>query len=200
MSLQDLRNNTAGSQVCSRCVHWLKRSLQTWACAPMAGGFLCSWAKETAGSWGKGPFPTPDLLSVPLWMSPASTDKDTQGSWSKAGKREGMWGAFLLNCPIVFPYSALWNCALRTQTMRQPQHCMEATPAHSSLQVHLLLFPPDCSLQGSIINSPTSAICFYRQVSVPGWITLDVCTLSISCKERWALQWQQAQCTVGLSL
>lgn len=37
------------NQVCSRCVHWLKRSLQTWACAPKAGGFLCSRAKEFLG-------------------------------------------------------------------------------------------------------------------------------------------------------
>lgn len=124
----------ARNQVCFRCVHWLKRSLQTWACAPMAGGFLCSWANEAAGSWGKGPFPTPDL-SVPLWMSPAGTNMDTQGSWSKDGKREGVWGALLLNWLMVSPYSALWNHALRTQTMRQPQPCMEPTPpVLSSLQ------------------------------------------------------------------
>lgn len=134
-SLQDLRNNMAGNQVCSRCLYWLKRSLPAWACTPMAGGFLCSWANETAGCWGKGQFPAPDLLSVPLWMSPASTNVDAQSSWSKDGKREGMSAAILLNCLIVSPYSVLWNCALRMQTTRQPQPCIEATPpGHSSLQ------------------------------------------------------------------
>lgn len=136
----------AGKQVCSRCVHWLKRSLQTWACAPMAplaGGFLRSRANETAACWGKSGLPTPDLLSVPLWMSPASTNVGTQSSWSKDGKRERMWPAVLLNCLIVSPYSALWNCALRMQTRRQ--HSPEWMQHH--LSIHLQCPPSSLSPQ-----------------------------------------------------
>lgn len=173
-----------------------EKKLATWPCAPKAGGFLCSWANETGDSWGKGWFPTPDLLSVPLRIESSKHKHGHPKQLEQGWEERGNVTCLLLSCLIVSPYSALWNRALRGS--HSPAWEQHHQPIHLC-SVSFLLSPSDCTLQGCIINAPTSATCFYRHVSLPGWFTLDVCTLSMPCKEKWALQWQEAQCT-GLSL